>query len=193
MSDKINEQMSAMFDDELNAEEYELLIRRLKQDEQLQANWQRYQLISDVLKKDNPIVHGDSFVGAVSKKIAQESTIKQASVASSGTHFSWLKPITGVAIAASVAAMAIVGIQNINPGQSPAESVPALAQSPISQPIQPVAGTRWNMQQPETEMRLSGYLVNHSEYTSSISLQGMVNYARIAGYDSVQQSAENSR
>ncbi len=193
MSDKINEQISAMFDDELNAEEYELLIRRLKQDEQLQTNWQRYQLISDVLKNEKMTSPGQDFVGAVSQQIQQESAIELASTPVQRKPNSWLKPVTGMAIAASVAAMAIVGIQNINPIQSPTELVPTLAQSSLQQPIQTVSGTRWNMQQPETEMRLNGYLVNHSEYTSNISLQGMVNYARIAGYDSVQQPAENNQ
>jgi sigma-E factor negative regulatory protein RseA len=193
MSDKINEQISAMFDDELNAEEYELLIRRLKQDEQLQSNWQRYQLISDVLKKEKITSPGQNFVGAVSQQIDNESAIELADTPSQSKPISWLKPLTGVAIAASVAAMAIVGIQNINPGYAPADPVPALAQSPVQQSIQPVAGTRWDLQQPETEMRLNGYLVNHSEYTSGISLQGMVNYARIAGYDSVRQPAEDNQ
>ncbi len=187
MSEKINEQLSAMFDDELDQQEHELLIRRLKHEDSLKSSWSRYQLIGDAMRNNLNASSGSDLRDGIRQKIEKEPAISTSKTQTSVDFRSRLmKPVAGMAIAASVAAMAIIGLQNLGQGESPASDVPRLAQAPTTAPLQRVAGTRWNMQQPETEMRLNGYLVNHSEYTSNISLQGMINYARIAGYDSMQ-------
>jgi sigma-E factor negative regulatory protein RseA len=186
MNEKISEQISAMFDDELDEQEQELLLRRLKQDADLQSSWSRYQIIGDVMRHSlNPASHPD-LLQDIRHEIEHEPAIQSASKSTAG-GLKMMKPIAGMAIAASVAAMAIIGLQNMGQGESPYNGVPRLAQTQPATAIQRVSGTRWNMQQPDTEMRLNGYLVNHSEYTSGINLKGMINYARIAGYDSRQE------
>ena len=185
MSEKISEQLSAMFDDELDQQEHELLLLRLKHENDLKSSWARYQLIGDAMRNNLDALSGADLLDGVRQRIEQEPAIRQLE-ARTPVHFRMMKPFAGMAIAASVAAMALIGLQNLGQGESPASSVPRLAQATTNTSIQRVSGTRWNMQQPETEMRLNGYLVNHSEYTSNISLQGMINYARIAGYDSMQ-------
>lgn len=185
MNEKINEQLSAMFDDELDQYEHELLIRRLKQEDGLKSSWARYQLIGDAMRNNITALSVSDLRAAIRQQIEKEqvvSTLKPKTT----INTRMIKPVAGMAIAASVAAMAIIGLQNLGQNESPVSDVPRLAQAPSAAPLQRVSGTRWNRQQPETEMRLNGYLVNHSEYTSNISLQGMINYARIAGYDSTQ-------
>ncbi len=185
MNEKISEQLSAMFDEELDDQEQELLLHRLKQDPELQSSWSRYQLISDAMDHRLDTAAHPHMLQAIHDQIEQEPAITATS-SSSSAGLRVFKPVAGLAIAASVAAMAIIGLQNLGQDVSPYESSPRLAQTQPATAIQRVSGTRWNMQQPDTEMRLNGYLVNHSEYTSGISLQGMINYARIAGYDSRQ-------
>ena len=186
MNEKISEQISAMFDDELDEQEQELLLRRLKQDADLQSSWSHYQLIGDAMRHNlSPASHPD-FLQDIGRRIEHEPAIESASKSTAG-RLRMMKPVAGLAIAASVAAMAIIGLQNMGQGESPYDSVPRLAQTQPATAIQHVSGKRWNMQQPDTEMRLNGYLVNHSEYTSGINLRGMINYARIAGYDSRQE------
>lgn len=185
MNEKISEQLSALLDDELDEQEQELLLRRLKHEPGMQTSWSRYQLIGDAMRHSlNPASHPD-LLHDIRRAIEHEPAIQSASQASPA-GLRMMKPVAGLAVAASVAAMAIIGLQNMGQGESPYEDVPRLAQTQPATTIQRVSGTRWNMQQPDTEMRLNGYLVNHSEYTSAISLQGMINYARIAGYDSRQ-------
>ncbi len=185
MNEKIGEQISAMFDEELEDQEQELLLHRLQRDPQMQSSWSRYQLIGDAIRHNlNAAAHPD-LREDIRHEIEREPAIVSTSQ-SSVAGLRMMKPVAGLAIAASVAAMAIIGLQNIGQGQSPYQDAPRLAQTQPATSIQRVSGTRWNMQQPETENRLNGYLVNHSEYTSGISLQGMINYARIAGYDSRQ-------
>ena len=179
MNDKIKEQISALLDDETEEHENELLLKRLMQNPGLQGTFSRYQLIGDVLRGE---MHSGNLVQAVSEQVRQEEPHTQEELNSS-IRMTMLKPVAGLAIAASVAAMAIVGIQNMGQNHNPEMNNSLVAQTQPADNLRRV-GTHWNVNQPETEMRLNGYLVNHSEYTSSINLQGMINYARIAGYDS---------
>ena len=183
MTDKLNEQLSAMFDGELEEQEHELLLHRLKQDKQMQQSFARYQLMGDAMRHDLDKAASIDLVSKVSEQIAAQPELANTSV--SRLPMKMLRPVAGLAIAASVATMAVVGVQNVAlQDQGPLQQAPKLAQVESGNNFVRVSGTRWNRTQPETEMRLNGYLVNHSEYTSNLSLQGMINYARIAGYDS---------
>jgi len=179
MNDKITEQISALLDDEIEEHEQELLLKRLMQDPELLETFSRYQLIGEAMRGE---AHGISIADSVSQQIQEEEAHTQSELGNS-IRMTMLKPVAGLAIAASVAAMAIVGIQNMGQNHNPETANALVAQSQSVDNLRRV-GTHWNVNQPETEMRLNGYLVNHSEYTSGINLQGMINYARIAGYDS---------
>jgi len=185
MKDKIGEQVSALFDDELDENEHEMLLRRLKQEADLRGALSRYQIIGDSIRHNLDVAATTSMAQTVSSRIEQEENISTLIASNKSSRI--LKPVAGLAIAASVAAMAVIGLQDMGDFQS-VQPVPQRIVQVEPQPqvnVLPVAsGTHWDKQQPETERRLNGYLVNHSEYTSSISLQGMINYARIAGYDS---------
>jgi len=52
---------------------------------------------------------------------------------------------------------------------------------PVSSRVQ--SGTRWKLEQesPVLQRKLNAYLVNHTEYSSSI--QGLIPQARVAGFD----------
>ena len=50
MKDKVYEQLSAMFDNELDEQEHELLLHRLKQDEEMQQAFARYQIMGDAVQ-----------------------------------------------------------------------------------------------------------------------------------------------
>jgi len=47
-------------------------------------------------------------------------------------------------------------------------------------------GTRWKLEQesPVLQRKLNAYLVNHTEYSSS--MQGLIPQARVAGFDAEQ-------
>jgi len=185
MKDKLHEQLSALMDGELPDQEHELLIRRLKSDTDFQATWSRYHLIGDALRNGLPNQMDTHLAEHITQKIDREPAWH---VAAKRVHNLWfLKPAAGVAVAASVAVMALIAVQQSNNQQGPAETLaPRLVQAPINNNLYRVSGTRWNQAAPEVETHLNGYLVNHSEYSSNTNLQGMLNYARIAGYDSAR-------
>lgn len=185
MNEKVNEQLSALIDDELPENEQEFLMRRIEQDAELRSTWSRYHLIGDVLRNKMPMAIDGEFSRKVSFAIDQVSR-PAARQNLSGKKRNLLKPLAGLAVAASVAMMAIVGLQNLTGNQSPAEDFPKIATQVNSPNLIQARGTRWDRSPPEVESRLNGYLVNHGEYANSTNLHGMLQYARIAGYDSTR-------
>ena len=54
MSEQIREQLSALLDGELPADEQPLLLERLARDPELRKHWSNYQLIGDGVRKGLP-------------------------------------------------------------------------------------------------------------------------------------------
>lgn len=180
MTEKVYEQLSAMVDDELPEGERALLIERMARDAALRERWERYHLIGDVLH-DRLVVPPDARLAErVMAAVAQETTPK-----SRGGIAAWrgaIKAAAGLAVAASVAWMALIAVQSITRQD---ESVPALASRSESAdpPVVRVGDGQWRRQSPEVQARLNGYLVNHNEYAVSSGVQGVLPYMRIVGYD----------
>ena len=189
MSDKITEQLSAWMDGELIDGEKGLLIKRLEQDPDLRGYWARYHTISDALCRKLPLAIDRCFAARVIEAIGKESDLKMTAGRSrSGSTLPFLKPAAGLMIAASVAAIAILSVQSVTrqiaplTAQVPAASAPKL----YAQLTPSAARTAWNRPSPEMASRLNNYLINHSEYAAMTSMQGMLPYVRIAGYEPKQ-------
>lgn len=184
MNDKIKEQLSAMVDGELPGNEQGFLLRRLEHDRDLQSSWSRYHLIGDAMRKHTPNTVDHDLAVRVSNALEQHEQEHGAEAVVGRQGVQVLKPVAGMAIAASVAVMAIVGIQNFNQVSPKQNPLPTLAKQETVPNIVRVRGTRWDLQKPAVESKLNSYLVNHNEYANETNLQGMLHYARIAGYDS---------
>jgi len=182
MNEKVNKQLSAFMDGELAEQEHELLIRQLTRDPGMLDKWGSYHLIRDAMQNHLP-VHVD--VGLSQRiSVAMEAEPEHLQSNETSAVRQWMRPLAGFAVAASVAMIGVLGLQNLTqPGLSPV--LPEMA-SVKTHPslIQPVStgGLRWNAQ-PAIASRLNGYLVNHNESVSSTQLQGILHYARIAGYE----------
>ena len=111
MNEAKKEQLSAFMDDEIDGLQKNQVEQILKDPELLDA-WSRYHLVSDCLKRNLPDHLDRELAGKVSKSIAREPAI----VAPGSLSRSFAKPAAGFAIAASVAALAIFGIQRQQPG-----------------------------------------------------------------------------
>lgn len=181
MSDKLNEQVSACVDGETDAGESELLLRRLSQDDALRSRWARYHLISDALKNNLPDQPSLSLADRIHDAVAREATPHP--------RFSvkrLLKPAAGLAIAASVAALAVLAVRSVPNGANPepAAQIASVATTVVAPAqYQRVQGTRWDSAQPEVAARLNTYMLNHSGHAESSGMQAVLPYVRIVGYD----------
>ncbi len=186
MKDEIREQLSALVDDELNDLERPLLLGRLQRDTGLRECLGRYQLISEVMRgAENASALG--IADRVQAAIAEQG-IPDAVQPSARVTGGWWKPVAGMAVAASVALVAVLTVTSVEkPVDSGIDSQLAVAGNfPVAiarQDEQDVGDGQWNRIEPRINERLSGYLVNHSEYAASHGAQGVMPYARIVGYE----------
>ncbi|MCP5197616.1 MAG: sigma-E factor negative regulatory protein [Gammaproteobacteria bacterium] len=180
--DIIASQLSAMIDGELPDAEITLALRRLGRESDWQGRWERYHLISDTMQGHVPAALDAGFSTRIRQAIASEPLAP--SIARSLP--SWYKPVTGFALAASVVLVALFGFK-LN--QSSATLAPtASLTADISSPAIAATPTQAALTEPANdagepvETRLNSYLVNHNGYASRNSVNGMLPYVRMVGY-----------
>lgn len=173
--EQTNEKVSAFFDDEQTLDN--TLFDSLTSDNDIKAKWARYNLVSDVLNERDHHHVDKSWFSNLSAKIDKEPTVLAPRVSRTFTQ-KVVKQVSGFAVAATVAAVAILSVQQVQfaDNQETVNFASGINQLPVnSNAIRPVT-LRLNKAK---ESRLSGYLVNHYEYSMTGKMQGMMPYMRI--------------
>ena len=198
-----NEEVSAFVDGELRGPARARIVGRLYGDFELRRAWERFHLIGDAVRKVGPVPGAGSIAGKVVGAISGERIVPPTPRA---RRFG-VGPLSGLVLAASVAAVAVLGIRGLDGGsaQRPAAEVPEhkVAAGPavsvpdpvVPDPARPGTATavrhprseaarlQWNDATPDAEARLNLYLVNHNEYAGH-GVQGVLPYVRVVGYRS---------
>ncbi len=177
MSDKLNEQVSACVDDENDASETALLLRRLSQDDGMRSRWARYHLISDVLRNHLPEQPSMALAGRVRAAIECEPTPQLRF--SAGRLF---KPAASIAIAASVAVLAVFAVRLL-PTATNSVQPEQLASAATTAQFLPGHGSRWYRTRPEVADHLNDFMLNHSGHAATAGMQPVIPYVRLVGYD----------
>ena len=173
MSEEIRERLSALVDGELEEAQAGELIEHVLGDSELRLAWERYYFVTDAVR--NKI--SEVAPGNLAQRVRQDVESEPVALTQRRANRVPLKPVVGLALAASVAALAVIGVYTLNREEESPSPQP-LAQMATGDPV----GMRWNVAQPTIESRLNGYLVNHSEYLGN-GMHGMHPYARIVGYN----------
>lgn len=174
MNEQNYEKLSAAIDGETDIDDK--LIHEINADEGLRAYWQRCHLIRDALTHHLP-AHGVPDISArVMAALADEPTIlapKRKPVTQK-----IMKQAAGLAVAASVATAAVMSVQTLQVAKQDTATPLARVEQPK---IDPAAIARARLRNQAIQSKLSGYLVNHNEYSVSARMQGMMPYMRIVG------------
>lgn len=184
MNPNIEEQVSALADGELPADEARFLLRRLSSDAALRGRWMRVHTISACVRRQYvPLDAG--FAHAVMAAIELEAT--------PAARRRWLRPALGGLVAAGVAAFALVMVapQAPQPG-APATvaSVPSLATTSsvrtgdlrpalLAQPAASHVGTPLPEAGGYPATPIDAYLLRHSSATQSGARGGFVPYVYV--------------
>lgn len=121
MSQDKRELLSAFMDGELEGDAAPV-IDELLRDESMRLKWMRYHLIADTMRHSLPEHLDRQFSAGVAARLSTEPTVLSPA---RRKYPAYLKPVAGLAVAASVAAMAIIGIQY--QGQQGGNGQPAMA------------------------------------------------------------------
>ncbi len=183
-----DEWLSALADDELQGRSLQQGVDRLLNDPGLRQRWADYHTMREGMHGQVSLTLGDQLQQRLAATLADEPAILAPRRAPRGL----MRHAAGVALAASVTGVAILGIQQMNhsdsatmPAQpasmaSTQQAAPeSVAQASSRPSAQPVSG-------PPRSDQLAPYLVNHNEYSSSTNMHGMLPYVRIVGHGSNQ-------
>jgi sigma-E factor negative regulatory protein RseA len=134
MSEQILEQVSAFLDGELPNAETELLLKRLTRDAELRESFGRYAMIGEALRGQGSHILAGGFASRVNLAIDGEPS-QVAAHAQQSRVSRWWRPLAGVTVAAGVAAVAIVALQQraISPGLPGASAVTAQSNAVTAQ------------------------------------------------------------
>jgi sigma-E factor negative regulatory protein RseA len=191
MNEELDSQLSAMFDNELPGAECELLARRLSRDEQLKARWGRYAAIGATIRAEGSVRLNVDMARRVSAAISSEPVMQEA-VAHTRRRdaLRWWRPLTGMALAASVAAVAIL-LLRLQSGPAPLSASrsdramglqePSLVRGTAEPPGDSYVVPRVTARRavlPSTQ--LANYVVAHSEFSSPLN-RGHLLSALMAG------------
>lgn len=117
MNDQIKMQLSAFVDGELSDAESELLVRRISRDSDLRDQIAEYQAIGRVMRGEYS-VRVDGLLDRVNASLETEPHAEPVQPTPRGTRF--FRPAVGVATAAAVAMVALVGYGQLSSDVRPA-------------------------------------------------------------------------
>lgn len=183
MAEKIMEQLSALADNECSASEARWATAQLLRNGDLKERWQRYHLISDVIKGHTPAVYDGGFADRVMAVIERESAEQGPTATRQGELWrTWRQPLIGFGLAASIAMLGIINMGLL--GASDDRLVTDTTTSNLSGGDQQADALdeQGVVNRPYIDERLTPYLVNHSAYASRSAISGVLTHVRVAGY-----------
>lgn len=123
INETIREQISAFVDGELPDGEAELLLRQLAADASLKAEAERFLKLGGAVRGDAVQAMGAMRAGIAAEVAAEPAPMPMAEAPAVAMPGRVMKPVLGVAVAASVAVMALIGLRQLEPGGEVAPSM----------------------------------------------------------------------
>ena len=194
--------MSAFMDGETEGSDGNRVVEEMYRSPERRRTWSRYHLIGDAMRGTASVPGADAIAARVSAQLAGERVVQ----AESRFRPRGWTPLRGLALAASVAAVAMLGIAVLDDGGDPrtasttesANRMSASARTPrlvTGSRAQRVAGAAARRTfaapayrpgsgaAPVAEARINTYLINHSGHGGH-GLGGVLPYVRVVGYRS---------
>ena len=166
----MKERLSELMDGELDDKSAARLIEALRHDRDAVQTWRTYQVISDALRESRVLSTG--FTARLAERLAAEPTVFAPRAMQSESR----RRYVASAIAASLAAVAMVGWLAFSPQQELKPAALAQVQKPAEQAKPPVV---------PLPTQANDYLLAHQAFSPKISLQGMAPYVRTVSEETV--------
>ncbi len=185
--DRAASQLSALVDGELADAEIDLVLRRLLRDAGGEDALGALSLDQRCMQGHLPDAFDAGFATRIRQVIEAEPPLR-ASVKPLST---WYKPVTGFGLAASVVLVGAVrtpadpeparrsALSSLSHRRQQGRRHPAASPARRCQAGQPPADSKNGG---SVDARLNNYLVNHNNYASLNSVNGMLPYVRMVGY-----------
>lgn len=176
MSKETREHISCLMDGEISREASRFLVRRLGADEELSATWARYHVVRDCLRDQEGGFAREDLCTRIRLAIDEEE--KPAAVRRPRAR-GWLKPVAGMAIAASVA---LVAVMAVDPGAAPGVQPPGAAtESVAAEPFSSPQGISTSTVASRTvsSQKMNAYLLRHYQATGAGNGRNFVGFVPV--------------
>ena len=181
----LTEHLSALLDDEAGGFEQRRVLDELSSDASLHQKLSSYALIGEAMRSENVHIARSDFLLSIHNQIKDEEEYHHIEIESQAVQSSrsWLRPIGGFAMAASVAAIALLGFQNyqLQNNQQPLQTLASANTSGV------------NTKQPKTQ--LTAAEMNAAKVVSAADMVAANDAKEDANRDSVtyQQADASTR
>jgi len=196
MNIESKEHLSSFMDGEFSEETGRFLVRRLGADDGLRETWARYHLIRDCLRNQDGQFARKDLTQGVQLALSGDPASSMRAVRSKA----WIKPMAGIALAASIAAVAVLTVsQGMRPGMGPAEAGAArttavasftppniLSVAPRSQPVS-LSGEMHPGNQ-----KMNTYLLRHYQVSGESGGRGFISFVPIVAAPSQDRVVRTS-
>ena len=176
MNETIRMQLSAYVDGELPDSESELLIRRLSQDSELRGQVAEYLELGRIMRGEQSVAGIHRLRHRVAAELDDSPEVPGEMVAEKPATNLW-RPVGGVAVAAAVAVLAILGLQQF-PADAPEEQASAASNETIAPPAEYVV--------PPDDSELREYMRMHGESSTAQGANGI--NARLASFELLDEA-----
>lgn len=188
MSESNREHLSCLMDGELDRDAQQFLLRRMAEDPEMKATWRRFHTVRACL-------HRELFSALdLSERVAVALEGESLPASTPGRMAAWFKPVAGGAIAASVALVAVVGMNSsmlerqADPVDQPGfVSQPTSLDQPFTRSAVPVGFSEATAAERAAErQRISGHVLRHHQAAGGA---GFISYVPIVtgiGSDGVE-------
>jgi negative regulator of sigma E activity len=174
MTEQISDQISAFIDDELSDEESAFLLRRFERDADARNRAARYTMIGAALRDE--LVGPDHSILRRRVAVALTGTVPSTQQRPAARlQWRYFRPAVGVGIAATVAVAAILGLRAVNvahvgaPGGAATLNTPLQTRATEPPPSYVVPREVSDAPVVAPAVRLTNYVMHHSEYASRLS------------------------
>jgi sigma-E factor negative regulatory protein RseA len=166
------EKISQLMDGELGAESVHGALSRLRQDGTLREQWDTFHLIGDALRGERAVLPG--FAERFAQRLAQEPTV----LAPRRRNF---KAVAAYAMSAAASLAAVAWVGWFAFGTTQVVTLPpqvVTAPAPAVSVVEPAPAPKVQLANEPYDGTLNEYLMAHTGFSPSTTLQGVASYIR---------------
>ncbi len=198
----LTEHLSALLDDEAGPFEQRRVLDELKSNDGLCKNLSHFALIGEAMRSRASVAVADtSFLAGIHEQIDAEPAYHEVQLedkAQTATlvaknQRSWLRPVGGFALAASIAAISVIGVQNYQQVDQPTEATVTVQDVNVIKPSQVVTvvedaasnmsvNNEYRQANAHARSFLKRYVDSHMQYASTSTFVPSVRVIAYADY-----------
>jgi sigma-E factor negative regulatory protein RseA len=188
MKDRNTESLSALMDGEADELEIRRILNQLDKDDELRSKWKNYHLVGSLMREESfdsiDLTQGiNQALDGVVDPVSHDAPLLKEQDTASVAKPAWYKPLTSVAVAASVTLAVLVGVQSIEPdnGVGLASNI---SEAPAAELTASTLSFEEQQKLEEAQQQLQEYVLQQPSIDGEVGSKGQLPFARVVEFQS---------